>query len=75
MSDPQLMNVFRKIRAAIGERKMSMTELADRSGLDRSHLTHLFQGKVTGVTVGTLRSLAKALDAELEIDIDLPVRA
>ena len=44
---------------------MSLSDVAERSGIDRATLSKLETGKVPNPTVNTLRGLARALNKRL----------
>lgn len=55
----------KKVASARKSKNISQEELATRSGIDRSHIGFIEQGR-RRPTVGTLYKLAKALDIKLE---------
>ena len=44
---------------------LSLTDLAERTGIDRATISKLETGKIANPTVGTLRTLARALGRKL----------
>ena len=55
---------------------LSLSDISERTGIDRATLSMLETGKVTNPTVGTLRTLARALNKQLSWSlVDEPASA
>lgn len=50
---------------------ITQTELAKRSGISRTMINMIENGRTTNPTIGTLNKIATALNAELALVIDL----
>ena len=58
--------MFQKIRAARVAKGMSQEKLAEISGISRSTIIGLENGKITNTKTDTLRSIAKALGLTID---------
>ena len=63
--DPDLAAALAALRAERERQGLSLSDIAERTGIDRSTLSKLETGKVPNPTVSTLRSLAGALNKRL----------
>jgi len=63
--DPELAKALSALRAERERQGLSLSDVSERSGIDRATLSMLEAGKVTNPTVGTLRALARALNKQL----------
>lgn len=63
--DPGLSAALAELRAERERQGLSLADVSERTGIDRSTLSKLETGKVCNPTVGTLRSLARALNKRL----------
>jgi DNA-binding Xre family transcriptional regulator len=74
--DPELAKTLAVLRAERERQGLSLSDVAERSGIDRATLSKLEMGKVPNPTVGTLRAVASALNKRLLWSlIDEPARA
>ncbi|MBV8488419.1 MAG: helix-turn-helix transcriptional regulator [Planctomycetaceae bacterium] len=58
--DPELASALSPLRAERERQGLSLSDLSQRSGIDRATLSRLETGKVSNPTVGTLRAVARA---------------
>ena len=71
--DPELAKALSALRAERQRQGLSLSDVSERSGIDRATLSKLETGKVPNPTVGTLRALARALNKRLSwLVIDEP---
>jgi len=63
--DPELAIALSALRAERERQGLSLSEVSERSGIDRATISRLETGKVPNPTVGTLRDLARALNKRL----------
>lgn len=63
--DPELARALAALRAERQRQGLSLSDVSERSGIDRATLSKLETGKVPNPTVGTLRALARALNKRL----------
>jgi ribosome-binding protein aMBF1 (putative translation factor) len=63
--DPELVQAFSALRAERVRQGLSLSDISERTGIDRATLSKLETGKVANPTVGTLRALAGALNKRL----------
>jgi DNA-binding Xre family transcriptional regulator len=63
--DPELAKALSALRAERERQGLSLSDVSERTGIDRATLSKLETGKVTNPTVGTLRALAHALNKQL----------
>jgi ribosome-binding protein aMBF1 (putative translation factor) len=63
--DPELIAALAGLRRERERQGLSLTDLAERTGIDRATISKLETGKITNPTVGTLRTLATALGQKL----------
>ena len=63
--DPELARALSALRAERQRQGLSLSDVSERSGIDRATLSKLETGKVPNPTVGTLRALAHALNKRL----------
>lgn len=63
--DPELVQTLSALRAERVRQGLSLTDVSERTGIDRATLSKLETGKVPNPTVGTLRALARALNKRL----------
>ena len=74
--DPGLAETLAALRAERQRQGLSLSDVSERSGIDRATLLKLETGKVPNPTVGTLRALARALNKRLSwLVIDEPAGA
>ena len=74
--DPELAKALSALRAERQRQGLSLSDVSERSGIDRATLSKLETGKVPNPTVGTLRALARSLNKRLPwLVIDEPAGA
>jgi ribosome-binding protein aMBF1 (putative translation factor) len=65
VGDPELIAALAGLRRERERQGLSLTDLAERTGIDRATISKLETGKIANPTVGTLRTLARALGRKL----------
>lgn len=65
--DAELLGVMAALRRERKRQKVSLTEMYNRTGIDRSTISKLELGKVANPTYSTLRALAGALGTHLTL--------
>jgi DNA-binding Xre family transcriptional regulator len=74
--DAELLGVMAALRRERKRQKLSLTEMHNRTGIDRSTISKLELGKVPNPTYSTLRALASALGTHLKLRLSKePVRS
>ena len=74
--DPELAKALAALRAERERQGLSLSDVWERSGIDRATLLKLETGKVPNPMVGTLRALARSLNKLLSwLLIDEPAAA
>ncbi len=74
--DPELAQALAALRAERERQGLSLSDVSERSGIDRATLSKLETGKVPNSTDSTLRALARALNKRLSwLLIDEPAGA
>jgi ribosome-binding protein aMBF1 (putative translation factor) len=68
--DPDLAAALGALRAERERQGLSLSDISERTGIDRSTLSKLETGKVANPTVGTLRALARALNKRLSWSLE-----
>jgi DNA-binding Xre family transcriptional regulator len=63
--DPELAKALAALRAERERQGLSLSDVSERSGIDRATLSKLETGKVPNPAVSTLRALARALNKRL----------
>ncbi len=58
------MSIVVNLDVVMAQRKMSLTELADRVGLSMTNLSLLKNGRVRGIRFQTLAAICEALDCQ-----------
>jgi DNA-binding Xre family transcriptional regulator len=64
--DPELLTALASLRLERERQGLSLTDLSERTGIDRATISKLETGKVVNPTVATLRIYATALGKRLE---------
>jgi ribosome-binding protein aMBF1 (putative translation factor) len=65
VGDPELIAALAGLRRERERQGLSLTDMAERTGIDRATISKLETGKIANPTVGTLRTYAKALGRRL----------
>jgi DNA-binding XRE family transcriptional regulator len=65
VGDPELIEALTGQRRERERQGLSLTDMAERTGIDRATISKLETGKIANPTVGTLRTYAKALGRRL----------
>jgi DNA-binding Xre family transcriptional regulator len=63
--DPELASTLTALRAERERQGLSLSDVSERSGIDRATISKLETGEVPNPTVSTLRALARALNKRL----------
>ena len=63
--DPEPAKALSALRAERERQGLSLSDVSERTGIDRATLSMIETGKVTNPTFGTLRALAHALNKQL----------
>ena len=74
--DPELAKALFALRAERERQGLSLSDVSERSGIDRATLSKLETGKAPNPTVSTLRAVARALNKRLSwLLVDEPAGA
>jgi DNA-binding XRE family transcriptional regulator len=65
VGDPELVAALAGLRRERERQGLSLSDMAERTGIDRATISKLETGKLTNPTVGTLRTYARALGRRL----------
>ena len=65
VGDPELIAALAGLRRERERQGLSLTDMAERTGIDRATISKLETGKIANPTIGTLRTYAKALGRRL----------
>ena len=65
VGDPELIEALAGLRRERERQGLSLTDMAERTGIDRATISKLETGKIANPTIGTLRTYAKALGRRL----------
>jgi ribosome-binding protein aMBF1 (putative translation factor) len=65
VGDPELIAALAGLRRERERQGLSLTDMAERTGIDRATISKLETGKLANPTVGTLRTYARALGRKL----------
>ena len=63
--DPEFVEAIAGLRRERERQGLSLTDLAERTGIDRATISKLETGKIPNPTIGTLRTYARALGRRL----------
>jgi ribosome-binding protein aMBF1 (putative translation factor) len=69
--DPELIEAVAGLRRERERQGLSLTDMAERTGIDRATISKLETGKIGNPTIGTLRTCAKALGRRLAWSLEL----
>jgi len=65
VGDRGLIEALAGLRSERKRQRLSLTDMAERTGIDRATISKLETGKIANPTIGTLRTYAKALGRRL----------
>lgn len=65
-----LMQLAARMKAAREQQRLSLTEVASRSGIDKAALSRLENGLADNPTVSTLTKVARSLGKRIRIELD-----
>ena len=65
VGDPELIEALTSLRRERERQGLSLTDMAERTGIDRATISKLETGKIANPTIGTLKTYAKALGRRL----------
>ena len=65
VGDPELVAALAGLRRERQRQGLSLTDMAERTGIDRATISKLETGKLANPTIGTLRTYARALGRRL----------
>lgn len=65
VGDPELIEALAALRRERERRGLSLTDMAERTGIDRATISKLETGKIANPTIGTLKTYAGALGQRL----------
>ena len=65
LRDSELIEALAALRREREQQGLSLTDIAERTGIDRATVSKLETGKIVNPTVGTLRKYARALGRKL----------
>jgi DNA-binding XRE family transcriptional regulator len=71
VGDPELIEALTGLRRERERQGLSLTDMAERTGIDRATISKLETGKIANPTLGTLRMYAKALGRRLSWTLDV----
>jgi ribosome-binding protein aMBF1 (putative translation factor) len=69
--DPELIEALARLRRQRKQQGLSLTDMAERTGIDRATISKLETGKIANPTIGTLRTYARALGRRLVWTVEL----
>lgn len=70
VGDPELVAALAGLRRERERQGLSLTDMAERTGIDRATISKLETGKLANPTIGTLRTYARALGRRLAWTIE-----
>ena len=73
--DPELIEALAGLRREREQQGLSLTDMAERTGIDRATISKLETGKIANPTVGTLRTYARALGRRLAWTLEVMANA
>lgn len=65
-----LMQAFAELRKVRESKKLSLTEIAQRSGIDKAALSRLETGRNVNPTLKTLESIARAIGVRVRLKVE-----
>jgi ribosome-binding protein aMBF1 (putative translation factor) len=75
VTDLDLVEALAGLRRERERQGLSLTEMAERTAIDRATISKLETGKLANPTIGTLRTYAKALGMRLAWSLDVNAKA
>jgi len=75
VGDPELIEALAGLRREREQQGLSLTDMAQRTGIDRATISKLETGKIANPTVGTLRTYARALGRRLAWTLEVLANA
>ena len=60
VGDPELIDAFADLRPAPAQQGLSLTDMAERTGITRATISKLETGKIANRTIGTLRRASRS---------------
>ena len=73
LGDPELIEALAELRRERERQGLSLTDMAERTGIDRATISKLETGKIPNPTISTLRTYAKALGRRLAWTLEVTV--
>jgi ribosome-binding protein aMBF1 (putative translation factor) len=70
VGDPELIEALAGLRRERERQGLSLTDMAERTGIDRATISKLETGKLANPTVGTLKTYARALGRRLTWSVE-----
>ncbi len=71
VGDPELAAALARLRDERERQGLSLTDMAERTGIDRATISKLETGKLANPTIGTLRTYGKALGRRLAWTLEM----
>jgi len=65
-----MLELMAKLKALRTKRGLSLTDVAQRSGIDKAALSRLENGHMTNPTLGTIETYAHAVQARLRLEVE-----
>jgi len=66
-----MLELAAELKKARCKRRLSLTDVAKRSGIDKAALSRIENGQNTNPTVGTLETIARSIGAQLRFELVL----
>jgi DNA-binding Xre family transcriptional regulator len=63
-----------ELKRARKDRRLSLADVARRSGIDKAALSRIENGQNTNPTIGTLETIARSIGARLQFRLEAPKR-
>jgi ribosome-binding protein aMBF1 (putative translation factor) len=70
VGDPELLAALTGLRRERERQGLSLTDMAERTGIDRATISKLETGKLANPTISTLRTYARALGRRLTWNLE-----
>ncbi len=68
--DRELIEALANLRRVRQQQGLSLTDVSERTGIDRGTISKLETGKIANPTIGTLRTYARALGRKIVWSVD-----